>query len=356
MGRTLANLRRVDVGFDPSRMVVVNINAAGLAAPSTLVAYHARLNERLAALPGVERVTMAQMGPFASGFTVGPVEVPGFTPATDEDRIARVFFVGTNYFETLGMPMVAGRGLEPQDALGPSRATVVNEEFARFYFGSVANALDRTINRDVRIVGVVANARYNTLRDQPARATFYPRIQRPAMAHIVRTADDPGAVIRAVREAVVAHDPRLRPRISTAAELMTVSLARERFFAVIAWTLSALALILACAGLYAAVAYAVTQRQGELAVRLALGASPRDILSAVLRDPFVTTTIGIAAGMPGAYAVMRSAGSLLYGVSPFELSTVLLCGAALVLAGMLATAWPARRVLAIDPSRVLRNS
>jgi predicted permease len=358
MARTLANLRGVDIGFDPARTFIINVNATGLTDPATMSVYHGRLHERLAALPGVAGATMAQLGILARGQTVGSVQVPGFSPSSDEDRISRVFFVGPGYFDTLGMRIIAGRDLSPPDGVGRRRATVVNERFAQFYFGSVAAALDRTINGDVRIVGVVADAHYNTPRDEPPRAMFVPYgpLQRPAMAHIVRASGgDMAATIRAAQEAVKAHDPRLRPRIATADELMTLSLARERFFASIASTLSGLALLLACAGLHAAVAYAISQRRGELAVRLALGASSRDLLSAVLREPVATTIAGLSLGVPGAYIVMRSAASLLYGVSPFDLPTIALCAALLSGAGLLAAAWPARRALAIDPVEALRS-
>ena len=141
-----------------------------------------------------------------------------------------------------------------------------------------------------------------------------------------------------------------------AGELMATALARERFFAAIASVLSGLALVLACAGLYAAVAYSVTQRHGELAVRVALGASRADVIGLVLRDPLFTTTIGIAAGVPGTYLLMRSARSLLFGVSPFDLPTVAVCGVVLLSCAVLAALWPARRALAIDPVAALRNS
>jgi predicted permease len=357
MARTLVNLRRVDIGFDQARTFVINVNAAGLTEPTAMSAYHARLHDRLAGLPGVERATMAQLGIFANGSTSGTVRVPGFSPSTDEDRISRIFFVGPDYFDTLGMRIIAGDDLPAEDGLRRSRATVVNERFATFYFGSVAHALDRTINGDLRIVGVVADAHYNTPREEPPRAMFVPyeAVQRPAMAHIVRTSGDLGGTMRAAREAVMAHDPRLRPRITTADELLALSLARERFFASIASAMSGLALVLACAGLYAAVAYAVSQRRGELAVRVALGASSRNVLSEVLRDPLATTVTGLALGVPGAFIVMRSAASLLYGVSAFDLPTIAMCGAALAGAGLLAAAWPARRALAIDPVDALRN-
>jgi ABC-type antimicrobial peptide transport system permease subunit len=176
------------------------------------------------------------------------------------------------------------------------------------------------------------------------------------MAHIVRVTDDPAAGMRRVRDVIAAYDPRLRPRFATIDELMATSLARERFFAVIAWVLSSLALLLACAGLHAAVAYAVSQRRGELAVRLALGASSRDVVSLILRDPLTTTLIGIAAGVPAAYAVMRSATSLLFGVAPFDVPTIVISAAGLGAPALIAAAWPARRALTIDPVAALRSS
>ena len=137
---------------------------------------------------------------------------------------------------------------------------------------------------------------------------------------------------------------------------MQKALAREMFFATIALVLAALSMALACAGVYGAVAYAVSKRQGELAVRLALGASAKDVVGLVLRDPLVTTLAGAAAGMPGAYVLMQWTGSLLFGVGPFEWVTVFGCTAALVAGALLAAAWPARRATRIDPVAALRNS
>jgi predicted permease len=358
MARTLVNLHRVPLGFDPEQMFVINVNAAGLAAPSEMSAYHARLSERIAAAPGVARATMAQIGVLTSSATIGTVTVAGFTPGSDDDRISRMFFVGRDYFGTMGMRIIAGRDFDARDEGPRSTVTVVNEQFANFYFGSPQNAVDRFVNKDVRVVGVVINAHYNTPRDQPSRAMFLRHLpmNRPSMAHIVRIGGDPSATMRAVTEAIVAHDSRLRPRAASVTELLATSLARERFFAVVAWLLSSLALVLACGGLYAAVAYAVLQRQGEIAVRIALGASAADVLSLVLRDPLTTTALGIAAGIPGAYLLMRSASSLLFGVSTFDVTTVALCGVALVLCGLLAAIWPARRAVSIDPVIALRNS
>ena len=209
----------------------------------------------------------------------------------------------------------------------------------------------------MRIVGVVADAHYNTLRDESPRAMFVPYApaQRPAMVHIVRASGDSALAMQSVRDAVAAHDSRLRPKVSTAEELLAVSLASERFFATIATVLSLLALVLACAGLYGAVAYGVSQRRPELAVRIALGASPREIVSLILEDPLRTTLAGIAAGIPASYVVMRLAGSLLYGVKAFDWLTILGCAAVLLCAALAAAVWPARRATRIDPVIAFRN-
>ena len=358
MSRTLINLRSVPPGFDPDRTFVVTVNATGLLPdPAAAATYHARLHDRIAASPGVAKATMAQLGLLTSAATTGTVNIAGFSYAADEDRWARMFFVGPDYFETLGMPLIRGRGITAQDNAPSGRVAVVNERLARFYFGTPDDAIGRIVNTDVRIVGVVADAHYSTLRDEPPRAMFVPYSPalRPLMAHIVRASGDSAVAMRAVREAVNAYDPRLRPKLSTVDELLTANVATERFFATIATVLSLLALVLACAGLYGAVAYAVSQRRPELAVRIALGATPREIVALILEDPLRTTLAGIAAGVPGSYLVMRSAGSLLFGVDAFDPLTILGCAAVLVGVALAAAVWPARRATQIDPLTALRS-
>ena len=353
MARTLHNLRDVPVGFDPQRTFFVEINAAGLVDEAAAAAFHAVMHERIVATPGVNRATMAQVGILTSSATTGTVDVAGFTPARDEDRIARMFFIGPNYFETLGMPILAGRAFSATE----QRVAVVNERFASFYFGSPDRAIGRFVNRDIEIVGVAADGPYNTLRRDPVRAMFvtYVPVRRAQMVHVVRTAGDPSPVMAAVRDAVVAQDRRLRPVLTPGEDVLAVAVVRETFLATIASVLAALAILLACAGVYAVVAYAVSRRQAELAVRLALGATARDVVLLVLRDPLVTTLAGVAAGIPAAYLLMRSISSLLFEVAVFDPTSVLACAAGLVLCGLLAAAWPARRATRVDPVAALRN-
>jgi predicted permease len=357
MSRTLGNLLKVPTGFDGNGIFVVDVNATGLIGNrDAAAAYHAQLHDRIMAAPGVMKATMAQIGPLAGAATVGTVAIPGFAYSSDEDRWTRMFFVGPDYFDTLGVPLIRGRDITADDGTSRPRGAVVNERFATFYFGSADNAIGRIVNEDVRIVGVVADGRYSTLRDTPPRAMFVPyaALQRPAMAHIVRAGGDARLAIEAVRKAVAAHDERLRPRISTAEQLLGASVAREQFFAGIAVVLSLLAVALACAGLYGAVAYGVSQRSRELAVRIALGATPRQVVSLILADPVRTTLAGIVVGIPASYIVMRSVASLLFEVRIFDIPTILGCAVLLVTAAVAAAIVPARRATRIDPLRALR--
>ena len=359
LARSLWNLSDVPVGFDPRRTLFVEVNAAGLVDVSRVAAYHGALREGLTLVPGIERATLAQFGLLTAAATTGTVDVEGFTPSVDADRMSRMFFVGPDYFETLGMRVLTGRALNEQDMSERPRAVVVNERFAIFYCGGTSRALNRTVNGDLRIVGVVADAHYNTLRDDGSRAMFvsYVPVQRPQMTHVLRTGHAADAnIAAAVRAVVSAHDPRLRPKLTSGEQLVAAALARETFMATVAILLAALAVTLACAGLYAAQAYAISRRRAELAVRLALGASTRDVVRLVLRDPITTTLAGIAAGVPAAYLVTRSAGALLFGVPIFDPLTVAGCSAALMAAALLAAALPARRATLIDPVTALRDA
>ena len=358
MARTIANLRNVPLGFDASRMIVVNVNASGLRSPSEMSAFHEALHQRIAAVPGVERATMAQMGVLTSSSTVGTVAVPGFTPVTDEDRVSRMFFVGPDYFRTLGMKLVAGDDFTPRDFGPRTRTAVVNERFAAFYFGSATRAVGAIVNRDVRIAGVVADARFSSPREEPVRAMYVPftPVQRPAMAHIVVASGETAAVMESVLQAVRTFDARLHPKVATTAQLLDSAIAREQFFSAVAWVLSALAMMLAGGGLYAAVAYAVSQREAEIALRVALGASPRSIMFLVLGDPLTTTLLGVAVGIPASWVLMRWAATLLFGVSPFDVPTVAICAAAMVSFAFLAASRPALRAMAIDAAPALRSS
>jgi predicted permease len=359
MGRTLLNLRHVDPGFDPGDAVAITVNASARALdPPALPAYFSALHDRIAGMPQVARVSLSQIGLMTRAMTTGTLDVPGWTPATDEERWVRFFWVGPNFFETTGMRIIAGESLGPRQT-GDGRVAVVSRQFAEFYFGSVQNALGRFVNRDVRIVGVVADARYNTVRDAPARVMFLPFTQAPArstMTFIVRPAGDQRQAISAVTAAIRAHDPQLKVSATPMSSLVEATMGRERFAASVAAALTLLALVLSCAGVYATVAFAVSERRRELAVRFALGATGRDVARLVLQGPIRVALAGIVIGVPCAYALMRAVSALLFGVAPFDLVTVLAAGMVLLGVAVAAAALPAWRATSIDPQECLRSN
>ena len=357
MVQTLVNLRRVDPGFDPAGAFAVTVDASALGvATEALPAYFSSVHDRIQSAPGAGRTSFAQLGLMTRAATTGTIDVPGRT-VEDADRLVRLFWIGPDFLETAGMQMIAGRTIGRAESASRERVAVVNQEFARFYFGSAERALGQSINRDVLLIGVVHDARYNTLRDDPVRAVFLPHTQAPAraaMTFVIRPRGDPGQAASAVTASIRAFDPRLKLQVRPLADLVDATLSRERFVAVLAAMLSILALFLSCAGLYAAVAYGVAERRVEMAVRIALGANARDIVRLILRDPLRTTAAGIALGVPISSASMRGLSALLFGIAPFDPATVAACASVLIAITAAAAFLPARRAAAIDPQECLK--
>lgn len=357
MARSLVNLRAVNPGFATSGTFMLSADAAGLVPDHERAAYFGRLHERLASAPYVQRVSLLQFPLMSAAATTGNVAVAGVSPSSDDDRWARMFFVGPQFFETLGMRLLAGRDIGAQDTARSERVVVVNEEFARHYFGRADLALGRIVNSNVRIVGVAADAHYNTLRDAPVRAMFLPFGQapsRPSMTFLVRAAGDIRGAMTSAMAVARRHDPQLKLRVTTLEDQVASTLSRERFVAALASGLSGLALFLSCAGLYGAVAYAVSERRHELAVRLALGATRGDVVRIMVSDPLKVAAAGIAAGIPAVYVVMRGLSALLYGISPFDGWTMAACAGGLLAMAAGAAFWPARRASAIAPIECLK--
>jgi ABC-type antimicrobial peptide transport system permease subunit len=233
----------------------------------------------------------------------------------------------------------------------------VTRRFADYYFGNAQDAVGQLVNRDVRIVGVVADGRYNSFRDAPARAMFLPFTKAPSrstMTFVVRPRGDQSQAIAAVLAAIRAHDAILKTTAVPMTSLVEASMGRERFAGSMAATLTLLALILSCAGVYATVAFSVAERRKEIAVRFALGATARDVARLIVRGPLRVATAGIVVALPCAYALMRTISSLLYDVPAFDPATMLISAVALLAIAGSAAAVPAWRTASIDPQECLR--
>jgi predicted permease len=358
--RTLSNLHRVDLGFRPDHMVVFSVRP-GLNGykGERLFGFYDGLRQRLEAIPGVRSATLTLHGTIGAGESTTTIATLG----SSQEKDAHVHLVGPRYFETLGVPIVAGRALDERDRSPQAPAAVVNRELARLFFPgenpvgkSIRNGSDRP---PLEIVGVAGDVKYNRLRDA-APPTFYLTYrERPTapdeMQFQVRLAGDPGPVMAAIRETVASLDPALPVvDLQTQADAIDGALSVERVFAILTGAFASLALALAAIGLYAALAFSVARRTREIGVRIALGATASRIRASVMRDALAQTLTGIAAGVVGSIAFSRVLRSQLFGLSAFDPAVLAIAAAVLLSSGALAAWLPARRASSVDPMTALR--
>jgi predicted permease len=357
--RSLHRLLTVDTGFARQNVLIASIDVS----PSRALDTYRRVLEAARRLPGVVAAGAADSGPLGTG-TGWNIYVPGYTPKANEPRSSPwVGFISPEYFNTMRVPLVLGRDFEARDLdEGRPMVMIVNETFARHYFGTESPVgrmvgLDRD-KLDVEIVGVVKDAKYTGLREDPLRMVYVPYRPGPWAAQFalhLRTTGDSSALASALRRTVAAIDPDAPVfNIRTAEEEVGRSLLRERLLATMTSIFGGLALLLAALGLYGVLSYGVTQRTREFGIRIAVGAEAIRIVNLVMREAAGMLAAGLTFGLIATWVAGRIVGTLLYGVEPTDpismLMAVLVLGAVSVFA-----AWvPARRASRVDPIRALR--
>jgi predicted permease len=360
--RTLYNLRTVERGFRHEGILVAEIDArrAGYR-DEALAAFNRDLLDFAERTPGVRIATVASVTPLRGGGISVPMLVNG-VPAGDGE----VYFnnVGPRYFEALGTAVVAGREFIPSDDRRATPVAIVNETFARAFvqgqpLGQRVSIPNSPIER--QIVGVVADAVYETLRVAPPPTVYVPFLQSGgkqggdiAVTLVVYAPQKLESAAAAIRDYV---QPRLGgrpPRIATLSNQVERSLSRERMMATITAIFGALVLALAAIGIYGLLAYWVVQRTQEIGVRLALGADRVGVVRLVLGDALRMVLVGAAIGVPAAWAMSRTISSLLFGLTPGDPRTLLGAVAVLLATGLLAAFVPVRRASAVNPVVALR--
>jgi predicted permease len=360
--RSFQQARRIDVGFsDPDHLLLVttDFNVAGFRRENGLVAID-QLLERVRAVAGVTSASLSTMVPLGfSGHSYSETKIEGYVPPPDEQISIERVIVSDDYFETMGIPILEGRSVSARDRGDTQRVAVVNETFAsRYYPGQ--DAIGRRVDQGQGwsvIIGVAKNAKYRDLDEAPA-PVIYSSLQQwyaPAVTLHIRSLNQPKSLAEPVRgefAAINANLPFLDPR--TMAEHMRASMFRQFFGASMLSLIAALALLIAAVGLYGVLSYVVTQRTGEIAIRIALGASPKDVLSLVLKEGLGMTIVGLVIGSTLSVAAGKLLQSQLLGIGAFDpLSfasmVVLLLGVALG-----ACFVPARRATKVDPMVALR--
>ncbi|MGA8599662.1 MAG: ABC transporter permease [Bryobacteraceae bacterium] len=360
---TLAKLEQTNTGFDKDRVLLLRLDSDSLNAKGpALVALYRRLEARIQALPGVEAASFSFIN-FDEGHWMTPVWRQG-GPFTEANAMSfSGNRVGAQYFDVLGIPLVAGRGFRPQDTPQSPPIAVVNETFARRLFPNVS-PLGRQFafseHDHWEIVGVVKDAKYESVREAPVGMFYFYNGQDSGMDGynelVVRAQGRPEALIGEIRGAVSAENPNLAiSHVTTLAESVDHSLGEEKLLAKLAGFFGLLALLLASIGLYGMIAYSVARRTNEIGIRMALGARPANILRAVLRESLGVVLFGLAIGLPAALACGGLVSSQLYDVKASDPATIAGAAIVLLLTALAASFLPARRAALIDPLVALRE-
>jgi predicted permease len=358
--RSLQEANRIDPGFDPENVLLLRYALPGRDVPAERrLAFEEALGTRVAALPGVQGVTFAQRVPIAQPGGRRSVRIDGYAPAPGEEMEFPFNVVGSGYFELLRVPLTLGRGFTDVDLTGAPGVIVVNETFARRFWPD-QDPLGRrvTIGQETReVVGVARDGKYWSLGESPRPYYYLPRLQEAAAPTLhVRVDAEPRRFTSAVREAARAVDPNVAVlEVVTMEDAMATSLLPQRAASALLGLFGGLALLLACAGLYGVMAYAVGRRMREFGLRIALGARPADVLLLVLGRALALTTAGVVAGVVLAAAAARLASTFLFAVSPTDARTFLATSALLVTVALLASWLPAWRATRTDPMRSLRS-
>ena len=365
--RTLRNLDHQNFGFNRTNLLVVDFDAqiAGYK-PEQLNGLYRQITDRIEALPGVRSVALSGAPPLSRGSWNCPIAVKGRVEHPNDDLGSTLNRVGPRYFETVGIAVLQGRVIGPEDVAGAPKAVVINETLARQFFpkgdaiGQTVIFCDGSENSEWGIVGVVKDAKYNDPRETPQRMV-YPAISqltgnnRYADWVQVRTDGDPAQIAAEVRSTFAQIDGALPVvAIRTISEQLGTFTNREALISRLSGFFSLLALLLACIGLYGVMTYGVVRRTNEIGIRMALGAREGGVLWMVLRESLVVLGIGVAVGVPATLAAVRLVQSGLFGLSPFDPLT--LCVAICVVSAvtLLAGYLPARRATRVDPMVALR--
>lgn len=367
--RTFASLSSVRLGFDRDRVLLANLSVQRSAADS---ARRAELFERVrqAALStnGVSQAAISMVTPVSGSTWNDVVYIDGGPTLPEEQRLTNINFLSPDWFATYGTRLLAGRDIDERDRVGAPLAAVVNQTFARHFFGT-KNPIGQRVRREgnaknadrvYQVVGLAEDAVYSSLRDSVPPTMYLALAQNlegpPFAALSVRSEDvSPTLLSRTLGEAIARVDPAISFTMETLSSQVESSLSQERLVALLSGFFGVLALLLAGLGLYGVTAYSVSRRRAELGIRMALGAAPVGVLQLVLRRVATLVALGVVTGALLTWGLSRLVASLLYGLSPQDPLTFAGGATLLVVVGVAAGWIPARRAARIDPATVLRE-
>jgi predicted permease len=366
--RTLINLRTLDPGFDRNNVLLFDVNPApaGYKGAATTVLY-GQVLEKLEAIPGVRAASFSFLAPVTGGGAwTNPVDVVGYVQSASEDVTVYVNSVGPHYFETLHTPLLKGRTLGPEDTSKTPLVAVINQAMARYFFGEadpVGKKFgwygDTSKNRAMyTVVGVVADAKYETLREQTPRTVFLDALQddNDAAGFEVRMSGDPASFAPEIRRTIQTLNSGIRVGgFETLTSHIESTLGNEHLMVTLCGLLAGLAGLLACLGLYGVTSYGVARRRKEIGIRMALGAQQSNVLWMVQRGTLRLVFVGIAIGLPVGIVASSFISSTLFNVTGFDPITIAVVVLLLTFVTLLAGYLPARKASRVDPIEALRN-
>jgi predicted permease len=367
--RSLRNLQEVDLGYSREQLVLARVDLLASGYKGQAVRDGTReLLLRVAALPGVRSVTASTNGLYSGTESADMIRVDGVSSPNHDDDNTNDDQVGPNYFTTIGVPIVTGRDISQQDFSSAARVAVVNETFAKFYFGQ-RNPLGHKIYMQdsehpnqppYDIVGVARDVRDHDVRTAVPRRMYVPLTSATfdevgAPNFEIRAVGNPEALINSVRAAIRGLNPNLViENVETAEGLVTDTLTSQLLVAKLSAFFGALVLVLVCVGLYGSMAYNVAARTKEIGIRMALGAPQGNVIWSVTREVWIVLAIGVGAGIPIAISAAYLFKALLFGVSKIDPLSISLSIVALIAICVAAAIIPAKRATQVDPLVALR--
>jgi putative ABC transport system permease protein len=365
--RSFIRLQQVDRGFQTDNILtmVVRLPDAKYPQDAQVVAFFNQALEKVRQLPSVRSAGMVNHLPLYGGLGSNtgfkilgrPEPPPGQGPSTD------VRVVDSEYFTTMGIPLLRGRNFTSDELREPRQKILINEVLARTYFASedpIGQRLDVGMFEKptpAEIIGVVGNVRYDSLVDESPPAVYFPHpdLAYSFMTLVVRTDGEPAAIAPAIQREIRTLDPNQPVSdLRTMNQVMSEWVSRSRFNTLLLGLFAGLATLLSAVGIFGVMNYSVALRTRELGLRLAVGAQPRQVLLLVLKQGLLLTIAGVILGLAAAFALTRLLSGLLFGVAAVDVTTFATISLLLVVVSLLACYLPARRAMRIDPLRALR--
>jgi predicted permease len=363
--RSFVRLQNVPPGFNPDRVLSMQVAAAGrhYRDDKVVIQFYREIESRIAHLPGVLATSTISALPLGGSIGWGTINLEGYTPAPGQELQVDTRVASTNYFRTMEIPLIRGRFFDSHDTITAKPVAIIDEKFARRFWPH-ENPVGKRVwfddpKKAMAIVGVVGVVKQEGLDSDGKIAVYFPHEQQISndMYLAARTSSpDPATVANAIVHEIHAADPNVAVfQIRTMQDRLADSLARRRFASVMLGAFALFALLLASVGVYGVISYLVAQSRHDVGLRVALGARPRDIVGLVVRQGMTLTAAGIIAGLLGAAVLTRWMSSLLFGIRATDAITFLSVAALLAVTALLATVIPAFRATRVDPIVALRE-